>query len=261
MRWEEMNWAEFSRVDINVPVIVPLGSCEQHAHHLPVFVDTFQVDHIARAIEARRSGFMLAPTLWLGCSHHHADFPGTLSVMPMVYAHLIQQVARSILRAGFRRILFLNGHGGNRAPANAGLSELSIGSEVADSANIALASWWELGATAMKSAGIGQQTIGHACEFETSLMLEIRNDLVNIEKIQPRANATENSWYSVEGGGHSRVAMFQRFHRLTASGGLGDSGNATREKGARLLDGLVGELVQFVDDFAKWLLLPIIGPK
>lgn len=262
MLWHEMTWPEIDAVLRSVPVIVPLGSCEQHGHHLPVWVDTFQVDAIARDVEARlRTQVLLTPTLWLGSSHHHKDFPGTISVTPLLYAQVVRQIAGSILSAGFNRILFLNGHGGNRVPGGAGLSELTADDDRADAAHIALANWWEIGAGALRQTGIVQQTVAHACEFETSLMLEIRGELVKMNRIQPPTRAMENEWYRVEGEAGTKVTLYHRFHRLSASGSLGDASAATKEKGARLRAAVVNEIARFLADFAAWPASKTHGPR
>jgi len=262
MLWHELSWPGIAAVDRDIPVIVPLGSCEQHAHHLPVSVDSIQVETIARDVEAKLTDrVLLTPTLWLGSSHHHRDFPGTISVTPMLYAQIVQQIAGSILNAGFNRIFFLNGHGGNRVPGGTGLSELTASDDRADRAHIALANWWEVAADGMGNTGIAQETVAHACEFETSLMLEIRSDLVRLDKVQSPTRAMENEWFRVEGSNGTKISLYHRFHRLTASGSLGNSAAATKEKGARLRDGVVGEIARFVRDFANWPLSQIHGPR
>ncbi|MCA9427968.1 MAG: creatininase family protein, partial [Candidatus Omnitrophica bacterium] len=123
MLWHEQRWTQLEKMDKDTPVLIPLGSCEQHGHHLPVYVDTIQVTAIAeRAEKALGKKVLLLPTLWLGSSHHHLDFPGTVSVLPSLYSQMIKSVANCILDAGFKRLLFLNGHGGNKVPAAQALS-------------------------------------------------------------------------------------------------------------------------------------------
>src|SRR5688572_5522517 len=117
MYWHEQTWPAIQQMNKQLPVVVPLGSLEQHGHHLPLFVDSIQVTEIAQRVErALTKGVLLLPTQWLGSSHHHMDFPGTVSVLPGLYAQVIKSIAKSILNAGFRRIFFLNGHGGNEVP-------------------------------------------------------------------------------------------------------------------------------------------------
>jgi len=154
-----------------------------HGHHLPVFVDTIQVHSLAEKIERQMGDrVLMAPTLWLGSSHHHKDFPGTLSLAPSVYTRVIQSLALSVLRAGFRRLFFLNGHGGNEILGGQALAELVAENDEADQACLALASWWAVGAEAIAPARHGLTTpfVSHACEYETSLMLALRPELVQL---------------------------------------------------------------------------------
>jgi creatinine amidohydrolase len=260
MLWQEQNWPAIQRMDKSIPVVVPLGSLEQHGHHLPLFVDSFQVQRIADEVEQRmRELVVVLPTQWLGCSDHHRDFPGTLSLPSALYGQVIERLATGILAAGFRRILFLNGHGGNEAPAAAALAELVGKNDDADAAHLALASWWQIAGDAISSQKLAMKTpgISHACEYETSLMLVIRPDLVT-----PATNAApvlEGPWYSSEYGG--KVQLFHRYKRLTAAGSMGSPSEATAEKGQRLLKATVDQVCALLADLVKWPLLPPVGPK
>src|SRR5436853_507194 len=81
MLWHEQSWPQIQTIDKKMPVVIPLGSCEQHGHHLPLFVDSMEVTAIAQRVEEKlRERILLLPTLWLGHSDHHKDFPGTISV-------------------------------------------------------------------------------------------------------------------------------------------------------------------------------------
>ena len=261
MKWNELTFDEIGALDRDLPVVVPLGSCEQHGHHLPLAVDTVQVSELARRLEASLGDRALfVDALWLGCSHHHLDYPGTISVGPMLYAQVIADVARSILRAGFRRIFFMNGHGGNELPGRTGLTDLVVSDERADAATIAFASWWSVGRDALSPTahGLTQPEITHACEIETSLMLAIRPDLVDLPKVRassPRFSA--EAWHSERGG---KVEVFHRFQRLTTHGHMGRPELATAEKGVSMLEALVAEIGGFLLDFAGWPHLEAASP-
>ncbi len=264
MLWHEQSWAGLDRVDRSTPVLIPLGSCEQHGHHLPLFVDTIQVTRIAERVEQRLADrVLLLPTLWLGSSHHHKDFPGTVSVLPSLYAQMIAQVATSVLGAGFERLFFLNGHGGNRVPAADALSELVAVDDTADNAYLTLASWWEVGAEGMRPEDLATQQPGvaHACEFETSLMLALRPDLVAMNQIAPHTPALANDWYHSDVGGRQRVSVFRRYHRFSAAGHFGEPGAATEARGQAIFDGVTDRVVAFLEDFATWPALPPRGPS
>ena len=79
MKWHELSWPEIEAQDKETVLVIPLGSCEQHGRHLPLFVDSLQLQALVDRLEARLPREMVAlPVLWLGASHHHLDFPGAL---------------------------------------------------------------------------------------------------------------------------------------------------------------------------------------
>ena len=258
MLWHEQTWPAIGAASKEMPVVVPLGACEQHGRHLPVLVDTIQVSAVAERLEQRLCDrVLLTPALWLGSSHHHLDFPGTISVRPSLYSDLVQEVARSIIAAGFTRIFFLNGHGGNEIPASAGLAELIATDDRADGCYLTFASWWRVGSDGLRPKHHAMTTpaISHACEYETSMLLFLRPDLVKMDQASCGVPALDGGgWYHSEYGG--KVDMFRRFHRLTAPGSMGDPTAGTAEKGRSMLDAVVDETVRFLRDFSKWPPLP-----
>jgi creatinine amidohydrolase len=259
MLWHEQSWPTIQALDKNIPVIVPLGSLEQHGKHLPLFVDSIQVESVAREAEKRLGDrVLLLPTLWLGCSEHHLDFPGTVSVPPSLYSQMIKSVTRCILHAGFRRIVFLNGHGGNDTPGAQALTEMVGENDDADDAYLVFTSWWQLARPAITPEKVGTvaASITHACEYETSMMLFIRPDLVHKDKAVERPRVLTNEWLHGEAG--PRARMFRRFHRLTAAGSMGKPTDGTQDKGRAIHEAVVNETVSFLRDFATWPELPPI---
>lgn len=264
MNWEELSWPQFHEINKDLPVVVPLGACEQHGPHLPVFVDTIQVSQIARRVESQLANdILLTPTMWIGSSHHHKDFSGTISMVPSVFGQVVQEIARSIIRAGFRRVFFLNGHGGNVAPAQSALTELVATDDRASDTHLALASWWLVAAEEIQSQKIGlnQPVVSHACAFETSLMLALRPDLVDLSKLPPkRSPVLHNTWFHSEDDSSQRVSVFKRFHRFTPDGAMGQPQEATADHGTAILKAVVEQTVAFLRDFANWPMLPALAP-
>jgi len=262
MLWNELSWPAINAQNRDTPVIIPLGSCEQHGHHLPVFVDTIQVQAVADRVEEQmHDRILMLPAIWVGSSHHHLDYPGTISLPPELYTSVIKQIVRSVLNAGFKRLFFLNGHGGNEVPVAQALAALVAESDNADDAYLAIASWWSVGRDALKPEKIGLVTpgISHACEVETSMMLAIRPDLVEMAKAIEPAPVLSSEWFNFEYGG--KVGVYRRYHRLTAPGNMGAPKAATKEKGEAMLQGVVADVVKFLDEFARWKHLPKLGPK
>jgi len=258
MYWHELSSSQIGALDRDIPVVIPLGSCEQHGRHLPLFVDTIQVNEIVGRID-RRIGtrIIIAPSLWLGASHHHFDFPGPLRVPPKLYTEMIQQLALCFLKHGFRRLFFLNGHGGNMVPASQALGDLIISDERADAACLALSSWWQVASASMGAVEHGMETpvLTHACEYETSLILAIREDLVRLSEISPEHVEKSRPWMA-DPRWAGKVQGFHRFHRWTSTGHMGKPEAANREKGLALLDSVTDALVDFIADFATWPHMP-----
>src|SRR5260370_39364089 len=117
MLLENLKWPEVKRIDFSTtPVVMPLGSVEQHGPHLPLTTDTEIVTAIARKVESRLPGrILVTPTLWLGHSPHHMNFPGTLSVEPRIYIDMVKSLVHSMVAQGAKKIFLLDGHGGDEA--------------------------------------------------------------------------------------------------------------------------------------------------
>lgn len=93
-------------------VIIPIGSTEQHGPHLPLGTDCYIAIDIAKMISAR-TGVVVAPVLLAGYSVYHSGFPGTLSLKPETMEQVLFETVEMLIKYGFRRIMFFNGHGGN----------------------------------------------------------------------------------------------------------------------------------------------------
>jgi creatinine amidohydrolase len=263
MLWQELTWPDIAALDKDMPVVIPLGSIEQHGHHLPVCVDTVQVTEIARRTEQRLADkILLLPTQWLGSSHHHNDFPGVISVSPSLYSQMIKEIAVCVINSGFKRIFFLNGHGGNRVPGAQALSELVVENDEADAVFLTMATWWHIGADALdaKKRGMATPNLTHACEYETSMMLFLRNDLVHMDRCKDTSSPFVTPWFNTEEPGRP-VQVFSRFARRTSYGSMGSGSKATAKKGEEMTAGVVDHIVAFLEDFRTWPRLEKIGPK
>src|ERR1700736_5530558 len=114
---QEMSWPAVAALSKDVPVVVPIAALEQHGRHLPVFTDSLLLGEVVRRASERLGDRVLWTRLtWLGNSHHHLDFAGTLSASPRVYLDLLSDLLEDLLTHGFRRLVLLNGHGGNIVP-------------------------------------------------------------------------------------------------------------------------------------------------
>jgi creatinine amidohydrolase len=218
-------------------VIAPIAACEQHSRHLAVFTDTILVTGVAEEVEKRLpQEVLLLPTQWLGASSHHLRFGGTLSAEVDTHITMICDLLTPLLNDGFLRIFVLNGHGGNIDTMQVALRRLRPRYQ---QRILTAASYWDLAAKELAALAEGPRKImGHACEFETAMMLHLRPDLVRRDQIVDdplhEDPALRGLFLSED--------MFQR----TDHGAAGYPQLATAEKGQRFLQAAVERTVEVV---------------
>jgi creatinine amidohydrolase len=235
MKYYEMTAPQLVQVDRDQTVaIVPIAAVEQHGPHMPTGTDTILCGAVADAIEQRMpSRVIVTPTLWLGASSHHLRLGATLNATLATYVETLCDISRSLLNDGFQRILLLNGHGGNIDPMR--LAMRTIQPEYPN-ALLAAGSYWSSANTLIDETLSGDHKyVGHACEFETSMMLHVRPELVDDAL---RANAGHLVPDNLDG-----VFLARDMRQRTREGCTGRPDLATAEKGKLLLDGIVNRLV------------------
>jgi creatinine amidohydrolase len=252
----KLKWPEIKQLDFNALIaLVPLGSIEQHSWHLPLSVDADIITELAQRVERKRAErVVLLPTQWLGHSPHHRFF-ACLSLDVRPYMDLIKGLCDSLVLMGFRKVLLLNGHGGNEIVTKAALREIKSKHEAIPDLKIGFSSYWVLGGHTL------QQTresllggVGHACEMETAMMLRIRPESVDMSKARTTIGpfGTDNK-YRLLDAQHSRPVYFvDEFSEVSDNGGIGNPELATAEKGEKFLDGFTREILHFIDEFASW---------
>ncbi|MBD3308078.1 creatininase family protein [candidate division KSB3 bacterium] len=240
MTWEEIRACSAT----GAMAILPLGSVEQHGPHLPIKTDTALITAVVEATLARLPDDVqvaLAPTCWLGASHHHLPF-FALSVTERTYIDILTQLGTCLADGGFQRLFILNGHGGNTAPLRVALNEIR---RVRPAFLVAAAEYWSLGKPVIEAIRTSHTGgTGHAGEVETSLMLHLApNAVKNHELLTARIPCLPTGFERdlVSGG---PVSLAMAWDQLSASGVLGDPGQATADKGQRFFDGIVNAVVE-----------------
>ena len=183
--------------------VLPIGSFEQHGPHLPLSTDTVIADYLASEICKNCKATFLLPSIRLGCSSEHLGFAGTISLTPRTMRNLIIDISRSLIRSGLKRLFIINGHGGNKATIDAALAEVK---QIIPEMRIY--SFTTLDIAKQKFAEIRkskQGLVGHADEIETSMMLAIAPESVNMDKAV-RKNPLYPSPY------HSNRTAWQQSH-------------------------------------------------
>jgi creatinine amidohydrolase len=234
MRFAEMTAPEIRALDPGATLVVaPIASCEQHARHLPVLTDSILVGAVADGLEANLPDrILLLPVLWLGASEHHLPFGGTLTASLPTYENLLVDLMTPLLREGFRRVMLLNGHGGNNDPLRIALRRLDA---AFPDAILTGAAYWELAESELAALCQGlRKTVGHACEIETSMMLAIRPELVRQNLIADDPDATPPAL--------AGLSWARDFRRRTQRGAIGYPERADAERGMRMLQGVVAKV-------------------
>lgn len=239
MRFCELTWPVLRQVPREqVVVVAPLAACEQHGRHLPVFTDTYLVTAVAEGVERRLPDkVLLLPTFWLGASHHHLPFGATLSLEADFHAQVLAELLRPLLDDGYRRILALNGHGGNIDTMHVALRRLH---PRYPHCLLTGASYWELAQEELAAVAEGpRKVMGHACEFETSMILALRPDLVRHEEIRDDGLPEDPRLRGL----FTAEDMAQRTRR----GVFGYPEKASADKGRRMLEAAIGRCVEVVE--------------
>ena len=246
MRWGEMTQLEIAEAaGRNAQVVVPLGCTEQHAWHLPVDTDTFQVEKatVEAASLANEQGIeaLVLPALPFGPASEHAGMAGTISLSSETYIAVIKQVIWSVIDGGFRRITVVTGCGGHWVvpgaiwdlKAETKQRNLDVVLRV-----ISVADQWPEIANEVFPDTDG----GHAAVMETALCLGGREHLVRREQVEAPQTRDLVSRYR-DGG---EVFLFDE---MSSTGALGDPRPATaaggREAWSRIIDGLAARLAFF----------------
>ncbi|NJL36834.1 MAG: creatininase family protein [Leptolyngbyaceae cyanobacterium SM1_4_3] len=235
----------------NVVLLQPVGAIEQHGPHLPLIVDAaIGVAVLGKALEKLNPEIpaYALPPLYYGKSNEHWHFPGTITLSAQTLIATLTEVAESVYRAGFRKLVLLNSHGGQ--PQVMEIVARDLHQQHEDFMVFPLFTWrvphcaGEFLSPKEKELGI------HAGDAETSLMLSVLPDQVHMEKAVAEYphGLPEESLLSMEG----KLPFAWTTRDLSQSGVLGDPTVATKEKGDRLLDSVSDGWVQVIQDIYKF---------
>ncbi len=179
MNWTDLTWPEIQALAPDTPVVFPVAAIEQHGHHLPVATDSMLLGEVVRRLSiSLNQQILFAPLQWLGNSDHHMDFSGTISARPRSYLDLLNEQIDTALTHGFRRIVFLNGHGGNIVPGKQAVFEARQRFRQRADLLLLFATYWDFARPWETRSDLVQHSMGHACEWETSMILKIAPQLV-----------------------------------------------------------------------------------
>lgn len=238
-------------LDERCVVIVPVGSLEQHGPHLPLSTDCMVAEALARqaarVTSAEGVPTFVAPTVWTGLSAHHMDFAGTVTLRLSTFQALMQDIVVSLWRHGVRKILILNGHGGNIHALADVVQDLRFEHQV----RAVTASYWDYATDVLREWDSRDPgTVGHAGEIETSVMLGLGHPLVR-EPDRVSAYTPSPADRRHDLAPHPEVIPW-RTAEISSDGVLGFPQRADKAKGELLVERIVEGMSQFIREMSSW---------
>lgn len=224
-------------------VLIPVGAHEQHGPALPVSTDTIGADAICRAAASIcGSKVAVAPAVPWGVSWHHMNFAGTIALRPATLAAVLEDAIGSLHAHGFRRVLVVNGHGGNSATIATAIEQIKQATGIP-----LLASVFGYALVAEQArALLPPDAIGHAGADEAAVVLAAAPGLAQPSVFGPAEltgnQARSNDLLRAAGG-----TLARPYHEVTRNGATGDSRPATAEIGRRIIDGAGRRLAEIAE--------------
>jgi creatinine amidohydrolase len=216
--------------------ILAVGATEYHGDHLPFGTDTIVARRLAEEIAKRINGLLLLPPIPYGMSLHYAKFPIAITLTSETLTKVLKDVFASLLKHGIRKLLIINGHDGNIAPIEVATREFKV--EHPEMNLCVLETWW-ITAEELLPKGTFEvwDGLGHAGEGETSIMLAMNPELVDMKHAKGVVPELP-----------SHVQIKWTFEELTPYGATGDPSKATREKGEKMMKALIDHVVSFIKE-------------
>ncbi len=249
MIWEHLTTLEIDAIDRRIPVVLPMAAIEQHGPHLPIATDRMIGEHFCQRLdESIPHEVLILPMMAVGCSEHHMDFAGSLSLQHTTFLHQAEDILHSVIQYGFTNLLILNSHGGNQAIGQVLLER--IGRTYPDCLFV-FTTWWKaIMPDALKMNSTGEGGVGHAGEFETSLMLHIAPDLVK-QPLPEGGNITTYPWANMDMLRGPKAMLYRTMKEMTPNGVFGNPTSSTAEQGKAISDLVVDTLKGIVFDLYK----------
>jgi creatinine amidohydrolase len=252
--WADLSTRDFAQLDPGGTVaVLPLGATEQHGPHLPLSVDQTLVDGVVAAallhVPARLPVLVL-PTQQVGYSPEHLDFPGTLSLSFDTVARSWIELGECVARAGVKKLLLLNSHGGQVSVMDIAARELRSRAKLI----VYSCSWWNLplGDAVNGLFPAQEHRFGvHGGEIETSLMLALRSEHVRVAQARDFKSSSQDraAQYPILGNGSSAKLAWQ-MQDYNVQGAAGNAAAATAEKGRSVLDAAGRQLALLLQELS-----------
>ncbi len=262
--WSQLTTRDFASLDpASTVAVLPLGATEQHGPHLPLSVDSALVDGIVNAalpLLAPELPALFLPTQHIGLSPEHSNFPGTLTLSSETLIGLWKDIGTGVARAGVRKLVFFNAHGGHVGAMDVVARELRISHGLI----VYGVSWFNLplGAAGAQFSDDEHRFGVHAGDIETSMMLALAPEHVRMDKARDFASASRDrsAGYPILGNGRS-AKLGWAMEDYNSHGAAGNAANATASKGEAVIAAAATQLALMLAEVSR-LPLEIVGvPK
>jgi creatinine amidohydrolase/Fe(II)-dependent formamide hydrolase-like protein len=244
--WGELTWrqarARIKKMDV---ALLPVGAVEQHGPHLPLDTDAFDADYLARRVAEACSDPkpLVLPPIPYGVSYHHADFTGTVGISNDTLAKMIYEIGMSVSRNGIRKLVIINGHGGNSPSLNYAAQMINRDARIFVCVDTGETSDVDIDKIVETPNDV------HAGEIETSTGLAVRPRLVQMDQAKkqiPKFSSRYLNFTSKRG-----VLWYAYTRKISPSGVMGDPTKASAAKGERIWEMMIAHLVSLVEDLKR----------
>lgn len=242
----ELTWPDaekrFHQVDV---ALLPVGSIEQHGPHLPLDTDAFDADYLAKQVAAACTDPkpLVLPLIPYGVSYTHDDFSGTISISPDTLSRLVYDVGMSVAHHGITKLVIINGHGGNEPALHFAAQLINRDAHIFTCVDTGETSDADIASLSQVPNDV------HAGDIETSTSLAVRPELVRTdlaEKFIPKFSSRYLDFTS-----RLSVGWYARTAKISPSGVFGDPTQASRAKGEKMWEIMIGHLVELVETLKR----------
>ena len=251
--WQYLSTEDFKDIDPEQTVaLLPVGAVEQHGPHLPVYVDSCINQGIVErllAVTSDDTPLLVLPMQAVGKSNEHQDFPGTLTLSAETLIRVWTEIGESVARAGVRKLIIFNSHGGQPSVMDIVASDLRTRLSLL----VVILSWFDLGLPDGLFSADEQYHGIHGGEIETSIMLHLRPDLVRMEKAAnfdslSHTMTQENHYLGTTGP----VRFAWQSQDINRQGVCGNAARADAERGEQVVDFAARALARVVEEVRRF---------